>query len=733
MAVLPGFAATSSTWEVNGFSELLKGRLAGLSLTADGRLMPGPAIQEQVAVNQPAVWSMVAGPNGSVFAASGHQGKIFEIDPRGKLTEVWNTPEPEVFALAVGTKGELFAATSPNGAVYRISGGKGIEVWRSGTKYIWSLAVAKDGSLYVGTGDGGKIFLVHPNGTADLFYETGQMNVTALAINDNGHLLAGTDPNGLLYDISGRGKATVLYDSNLPEFRSIAIAPDGTIYAAAMGGAVSTRNGTAPPSTPVTSTPAVSAAPTVITVSEASGNAVDQQATAPPASQSPSGTSTSATQAGASTGAVEVSGVEKSAIYRISRDGAVQTLWTSKDDNAYDLVLDGGTVLFSTDVEGHIYRLDGSQVTLVAELADGETTRIVQNAGMLFAAMSNPGRVFVLGSAASKGATYESTVHDSVSVARWGHIRWHANGTDVAFRTRTGYSIRPDGTWSDWSAPVADPSKASIMSPPARFIQWKAEWPAGSTAQLDTVDVPYLPQNGSPAVHSVTVISVLNSNPSKSATTAASSSAAYSVTVTDTGQPPAATSGSSASQSVSHLQSTQTQISWQADDPDGDKLAYSVYFRAEDETGWQLVRSRMFENTLLLDPDVFADGRYYFKVVANDAPTNDQEFAKQAELVSAPVLIDNTPPVVIIGTPKHSGESVDVDVTGEDSTSPLRVCEYSLDAGSWQPIEAVDGVTDSPREQFHLHLDRIRPGEHLLVFRVYDVANNAGLARIILR
>jgi hypothetical protein len=74
-----------------------------------------------------------------------------------------------------------------------------------------------------------------------------------------------------------------------------------------------------------------------------------------------------------------------------------------------------------------------------------------------------------------------------------------------------------------------------------------------------------------------------------------------------------------------------------------------------------------------------------------------------------------------------------VDVTGEDKTSPLRVCEYSLDAGSWQPIEAVDGVTDSPHEQFHLHLDKLRPGEHLLVFRIYDTANNAGLGKVILR
>lgn len=203
--------------------------------------------------------------------------------------------------------------------------------------------------------------------------------------------------------------------------------------------------------------------------------------------------------------------------------------------------------------------------------------------------------------------------------------------------------------------------------------------------------------------------------------------------MTDTGEAPPASTASSGNQTVSRLQTTQTQISWQADDPDNDKLVYSVYFRADDQTTWQLIRSRMFENTLLLDPDVLADGRYRFKVVASDAPSNSAEFAKQSELASSPILIDNTPPAVTVGQPQRDGTMLDIDVQGNDSMSPLRLCEYSMDAGFWQPIEAVDGVTDSQHERFHLHLENVRPGEHLLVFRVYDAANNAGLGKVVLR
>lgn len=733
MAVWPVYAATTTTWEVNGFNDLLKGRLQGVALSADGRLMPGPAVEHEVQANQPAVWSLVPGPDGSVYAGSGNQGQVLRVDPSGKSTEIWNAPEPEVFALAGARDGDLFAGTSPNGAVYRIHGGKAKELWRSGSKYIWAIVVRPDGALYVGTGDSGKVFLVHPDGKAESYFDTGQMNVTSLALGVHGDLLAGTDPNGLIYDITAPSKATVLYDSNLPEIRALVVSPDGTIYAAAMGGAVSTRTGTLPASSQTPTAPVVAANPTVITVTEASGNVVDQTAATPPGSPAASGTSTSATTAGESSAAVtEVSGVEKAAVYKIGADRSVDTVWSSKDVNIYDLIPDGDSLLISTDSEGTIFRLTGRETTVLAQPADGATTRMLKIGSVLFAAMSNPGRVFLLGEAGTKPGRYESIVHDAVSVARWGHIHWHGMGSGVMFRTRTGYAARPDQTWSEWSAPVSDPQKAAIQSPPARFIQWAAEWPAGSTAAVDTVDVSFLPENRAPQVHSITVTSVLNQNQLKSAGNNAASTAAYTVTVTDTGQS-SASSATSGVQSVSHLQSTQTQISWQADDADSDRIVYSVYFRSEDETKWQLVRSRMFENTLLLDPDVFADGRYYFKVVASDAPSNDQAFAKQSELVSGLVLIDNTPPVVTIGNVKREGDAVDVDVTGSDATSPLRVCEYSLDAGSWQPIEAVEGVTDEQRQQFHLHLDKIRPGEHLLVFRIYDQAQNAGLGKVILR
>ena len=76
---------------------------------------------------------------------------------------------------------------------------------------------------------------------------------------------------------------------------------------------------------------------------------------------------------------------------------------------------------------------------------------------------------------------------------------------------------------------------------------------------------------------------------------------------------------------------------------------------------------------------------------------------------------------------------VEIDVDAEDRGSALRRCEYSIDAGPWSPVEAADGVTDSARERFNIHIANLPAGEHLIVIRVFDAAGNAGLAKVVVR
>ena len=236
-------------------------------------------------------------------------------------------------------------------------------------------------------------------------------------------------------------------------------------------------------------------------------------------------------------------------------------------------------------------------------------------------------------------------------MARWGRLTWRSNG-QASFETRSGNSARPDKTWSDWSEPLTDSRDSIIRSPNARYIQWRAELKSPGR-RSKTCSLFYLPQNNPPTVRSINVTTqAASSSSSKTSGTNSTSAAAYSITVTDTGDASAA--AGTPTQTLSHRAGSQIQVTWQADDPDSDRLVYALYFRGEEETQWKLIKSNMAENSMLLDGDVLADGRYYFRVIASDRPSNAADAARQDELVSSPVLIDNTPPMVKLSAPRRT-------------------------------------------------------------------------------
>jgi len=210
------------------------------------------------------------------------------------------------------------------------------------------------------------------------------------------------------------------------------------------------------------------------------------------------------------------------------------------------------------------------------------------------------------------------------------------------------------------------------------------------------------------------------------------STSPYTVTVSDSGDT-SATSAGTPTQTLPRASTQQITVSWQAEDPDGDRLIYNVYFRGEEESQWKLLKGNTHDNAVTFDGDVLADGKYFFRVVASDREANPPPSAREATLISAPVMIDNTPPVVTVGQVQHSGSTAHVEFSASDAASALRRCEYSLDAQGWVPVEAADGVIDSLRENFVLDLTGLTPGEHLIVIRAADSANNSGVAKVILK
>jgi sugar lactone lactonase YvrE len=738
LAATAAFGAGTVTWEMNNYRDFIRGRFTGISLSREGRLALGPRLDTLLASDQPVIWNLVQAADGTLYAGSGHRGRIFRIDKSGRASTLWIADEPEVFAVAVSPQGVVYAATSPNGKVYRIENGTATEFFNPRATYIWSLAFARDGALYVGTGDRGIVFRVDSSGRWEVHYETGQAHVTCLALDAQGRLLAGTEPNGIIYRIDSRNRAFVLYDSNLPEIRTITPAPDGSVYAVAQGGAGMRRALTAATVAPGLTGGAQTTIPTTtVTVTEEDAQAgIDIKPRPEPGRPSAAAAPQVTAQI---TPASDFPGVERSAVYRISPDNTVETLWSSKDENVYDMAISGAGIALSTDTRGRVYELSSDgKVTLLVQTNEGEAIRLLNTPAGLLAATGDIGMIYRLTREIGTSGVYESPVHDAGTVARWGRLSWLAeSGRDarLVFRTRTGNSMRPDPAWSDWSEPLADQNGSQIRSPNARFIQWKADFTgaSGSTPVLDSASVAYLPQNTPPSVRNISVATQTSAAAAPRAASTQAVSSSYSITVSESGEVAQPTSAGTPTQTLTRAALRQLQIVWQADDPDNDRLDFTLHFRGEGERLWKLVKANLRENSFLVDGDVLADGRYLFRVTASDSPDNAPTAAKEAELISSPVLVDNTPPAVSAGTPRRTGDRVDIEFEAADAASSLRRAEYSVDAGRWTPAEVIDGILDSLEERLRVRIEKLPAGEHLVTVRVYDSAENAGLAKVVLR
>jgi hypothetical protein len=80
-----------------------------------------------------------------------------------------------------------------------------------------------------------------------------------------------------------------------------------------------------------------------------------------------------------------------------------------------------------------------------------------------------------------------------------------------------------------------------------------------------------------------------------------------------------------------------------------------------------------------------------------------------------------------------AGDETEIQFRAEDNMSPLRGAEMAIDSGDWHNQLSDDGIVDSRVETFTVKTPKLDPGEHIVVLRVFDTADNAGVARFVIR
>jgi len=180
------------------------------------------------------------------------------------------------------------------------------------------------------------------------------------------------------------------------------------------------------------------------------------------------------------------------------------------------------------------------------------------------------------------------------------------------------------------------------------------------------------------------------------------------------------------------LGKTPVTLSWQADDPNNDVLVYSLYVKGTDEQEWHLLKDRLRQTSYTIDPSTLPDGKYVAKLVVSDEDSNPPEMARKSELLSVPFWVDNTPPQVRVLRKSVTAGVAEVLFAVEDSTSPLRSAEMSIDGKEWKVLRSDDGIVDSQKESFTVRLPKLEAGEHVVSVRAYDTAGNVGVGKAVL-
>jgi hypothetical protein len=173
---------------------------------------------------------------------------------------------------------------------------------------------------------------------------------------------------------------------------------------------------------------------------------------------------------------------------------------------------------------------------------------------------------------------------------------------------------------------------------------------------------------------------------------------------------------------------------WTAEDRNGDKLEYAVYYREVGETNFKLLRGDLRDAFFTIDGSALADGRYIFKITAKDSLSNPIAQALSGEKITEPVDIDNTPPAVAaFGTPTVSDDKARVVFDASDAASFITKAEISVDGSEWQAVYSDDGISDAARERYTLDVPINSAGEHTVTLRVFDLNGNVGSARVSVR
>ncbi len=604
-----------------------------------------------------------------------------------------NGPEQEYYlGVDVSEKGDIYIGTGHNASLFKI--GKDYKITKMFTAQepdIYAVLYGSDKQVYVGSSPRGKLYKISASMKVKTFFNPDEKYIWDLKEDRTGNIICAVGGSGGVYRIDKKGNQKKILTSVDTHIISLFISMDNSVIAGSGGSGIlykiSSKKNRVLYDTPFEEINSIHEDRNGYIWFAASKEIKKSRITPV-------------------TGTIRLSlnktvetTMEKSALYLRHPGGEVEKIWTSNDEYIYSIAADknGSGVLIGTGDKGRIYKVGkNGSFSLIYEDDSAQAYKILSKAEDYTIIYNNTSSIVKLSNFPDSKGSYISNIFNLGMQSTVGRIYWESlngNPSAVTVFVRSGNTAMPDQTWTEWSPPFTDSKNSNINRSGNKYIQVKVN--LNSTSSIKNPNLAgfyfyYLQKNIKPQLKSIKIKQFV---------------------------PPKKGSKSKESSSPKN---NRLNISWRAIDPNKDEMNYSVFIRKISEKEWITVKKNTKVSEILLETELYEDGDYILKIIADDSSSNSPENSQSDTMESKSFTIDSTAPTL---NGYKSGDGF-LTFNINDHNSIISTVLYSFNGKKWFLLNPIDKINDSGNETFKLS-KKFTKGRRFILIKAIDEYKNS--------